>query len=503
MEGFTVGAILMASRRGTRHNSAMLLIPLPEGSNWRRPPPVTLALILLNVLVFLAYQSGDSAREERLKREYFSSSLPALELPAYQVKLEREHPELQARLARAPREYLFVRMESDAEFMRELRGGRIVTESNPAYAQWRADRARVDGIEATLSFRRFGFTPADARPATWITSLFLHGDLMHLAGNMVFLFILGVAVELPLGAFWFLSLYLLSGLAGNAMQWAVDPSSSVPSVGASGAISGLMGMFAVVFGMRPVRFFYWLVFVFGFRALRGLAVLPLWIGWEVLQYLTDRGSHVGYMAHAGGLVAGAFFGAVVRHRLAAARVERFHEQREEEAGVKADYERARMLAAKLDYAGANTVFARLAQRIPDDIEMLKQWHAIARRTPASDHYHQACGAILGLRRPDAPTRAWQAQVLAEYVQRAGQAPRIAPAALARVAHTFTMADRTADAQVAVDLLFKVAPDDKHLPAIWNALAKALSQPGADAASLAQAKRYRTLIATRARAAAAP
>jgi membrane associated rhomboid family serine protease len=477
----------------------MLLVPIPEGVDWRRPAPVTLALILLNVLVFFGYQSGDTTRIERVRDAYFATSLPALELPVYRQRLASTDPETARKLEQAPREYLFMKMESDDAFMRELRAGAIVKPSNPAYARWREERAGVDALESKISFRRFGFIPADPRPATWLTSTFLHGGLMHLVGNMVFLFILGVAVEAPLGAGWFLALYLVSGVAGNAMQYAMDPSSTVPNVGASGAISGLMGLFAVVFGLRPVRFFYWLFVVFGFKALRGLAVLPLWIGWEILQYAVARGhSSVAYMAHAGGLAAGALTGAVVRHRLIAGRVERFHEQREGEATDRADYERAHALAQQLDYDGASKVFARLARRLPGDIPMIREWYTIARRTPHSPHYAFACNAVLALPKPDAAARRWQCEVLGEYARMGGAGSRLDLEALGRATRTLALCGHLAEAQAAADMLFKAAPHDKRLPSIWDALAKGFAQ-AEDGASQAQAKRYRTLIAVRAKA----
>jgi hypothetical protein len=284
---------------------------------------------------------------------------------------------------------------------------------------------------------------------------------------------------------------------------AVHPSSAVPLVGASGAISGVMGLFAVVFGLRRVRFFYWLFVVFGFKPLRGLLVLPLWIGWEVLQYFANRHSSIGYMAHAGGLMTGALFGAIVRHRVIAERVERFHEEREGEANDKADYEKARALAQKLDYSGASRIFAQLAKRLPDDTGMIRQWHAIARRTPQEAHYHAACSAVLAISKTDAKTRTWQLDAFREYQKFSGPAPRLDPASLSRGVRTFAAAGHLPEAQAAADMLFKIEPAHRHLPALWDMLAKAFAERTADPSSTAQAKRYRTLIAARAKAGTEP
>ncbi|MGZ5595252.1 MAG: rhomboid family intramembrane serine protease [Usitatibacter sp.] len=477
----------------------MLIVPIVEGLDWRRPPPVTVALILLNCLVFFLYQTGDASREAKALEAYAASSLPRLELPAFKERLRQTEPKLAPAIEKAGPAALVGRMESDQVFMRELRAGRIVTPQNPSYAQWKEDRARFDALAQKISFRRFGFIPADARPVTWIASMFLHGDLMHLLGNMVFLFIVGVAVESALGGFWYLLLYLAGGLAGDAMLYAVNPSSLLPTVGASGAISGLMGLFTVVFGLRKVNFFYWVIVFFGFRQMRGLVVLPIWIGWEIVQYATDKGSHVAYMAHAGGLMGGALLGLVVMKRFAGARVEQFHEEREQEAFDKAEYERARALVAKLDFKAASTVFARLAQRFPQEEALLRQWHAIAKSDTGSEAYHRSAGGILGLVKGDAALRAFQRQVFNEYLANARPAPRLEAQVLGSIGLQFARAGALAEAERAADMLFKQAPGEARLAVLWEALAHALDKsPGEE--STAKAKRYRALIGARSRAA---
>ena len=477
----------------------MLIVPIVEGLNWRRPPPVTIALILLNCAVFFFYQTGDAARETRAIKAYLGSTLPRLELPAFKERLRETQPTLAPHLDRVDPAILVARMAGDEGFMRELHAERVVTPQNPAYAQWKEDRTRFEALEGQVSYRRYGFTPADPRPATWITSMFLHGDLMHLAGNMVFLFIVGVAVESALGGFWYVLLYLAGGLAGDALHYLVHPMSTIPTVGASGAISGLMGLFTVVFGLRTVNFFYWVLVFFGFKPMRGIVVLPIWIGWELLQFMIDRHSSIAYMEHAGGLIGGAILGFFVLKRFAGARVEQFHGEREQEAFDKAEYERARALVAKLDFKSASTVFARLAQRFPDEAQLLREWHAIAKTDPASDAYHDAAGKILALQKSDSPQRAFQKQVFNEYFAKAKPAPRLEPRVLAGAGLAFARAGDLAEAEHAAEVLLKQAPGEPRLAVLWEALAHALGKAGADEASLKKAKRYRALMGAQARA----
>ncbi len=481
----------------------MLIVPVVEGLNWRRPPPVTLALIVLNCLVFFLYQAGDSAREERALRAYAESTLPALEMPAFEARLREKNPQLAERASNAPPQALVGLMESDEDFMRDLHAGLIVKPEHPKYAQWRADRARFEGLLAEVSYRKYGFTPAKPSVLTAFTSMFLHGSLMHLVGNMVFLFIVGVAVESAMGGSWYALLYVATGLAGDGLHMLVHPGSPVPSVGASGAISGLMGLFTVVFGLREVNFFYWLVFFFGFKPLRGIVVLPVWIAWELVQFFANRGSHVGYMAHAGGLISGALLGFVVMKRFSGRRVEAFHEQRAQEAFDKAEYERARTLAAKLDFKGAGTVFARLAERFPAEAELMKQWYAVAKSDPASDSFHGAVNHIMALPRPDAATRAFQRQVFADYLARAKPQPRFDPHALAAGGLVFARAGDIDDAERVAEILLKLAPAEPRLLALWEALAAALGESPGDGEKLRKAKRYRAMIGAQARAKRSP
>jgi membrane associated rhomboid family serine protease len=140
-----------------------------------------------------------------------------------------------------------------------------------------------------------------------LTSMFLHGSWMHLLGNMWFLYLFGNNVEDAMGGGRYLAFYLLSGLAAAALQVMTNPASAVPMVGASGAISGVMGGYLVlyprvrVFTLVPLGFFLTSV------------ALPAWlmlVYWLALQFLgglasiTREGGGVAFWAHVGGFVAG-------------------------------------------------------------------------------------------------------------------------------------------------------------------------------------------------------
>lgn len=141
---------------------------------------------------------------------------------------------------------------------------------------------------------------------TFVTSMFLHAGWMHLAGNMLFLWIFGDNLEDEMGHVGFLLFYLLTGVAAALGQMAPDTGSDVPMVGASGAIAGVMGGYLLMYPRAKVDvlfIFFVLVRVF---AIRAWIVLGVWFAIQIVSgYVTPADSGgVAYWAHAGGFLAG-------------------------------------------------------------------------------------------------------------------------------------------------------------------------------------------------------
>lgn len=155
------------------------------------------------------------------------------------------------------------------------------------------------------SYLAHGLIPTDLELPDLVSHQFLHGGIMHLVGNLVFLAVCGFAVEAAIGHWRFLAFYLLAGIAGGLAHALINTSSSQPLVGASGAISGVMAMYLAVFRFKRIEFFYWLFFLVGYIRAPALLILPFYIGKEIYSYLTDVDSSVAFMAHTGGFVAGA------------------------------------------------------------------------------------------------------------------------------------------------------------------------------------------------------
>jgi membrane associated rhomboid family serine protease len=156
------------------------------------------------------------------------------------------------------------------------------------------------------------FCTVDAEPINWATpilSIFLHGSWSHLIGNSLYLWVFGNNVEDSMGRGRFLGFYLLTGVIAAAAHIAVSPSSPVPTVGASGAISGIMGAYLLLYPRVAVRTYFPPIFIFRVPA---WSILIFWFGSQVLTGLPqlrpferDVSGGVAVWAHIGGFVAGA------------------------------------------------------------------------------------------------------------------------------------------------------------------------------------------------------
>jgi len=169
----------------------------------------------------------------------------------------------------------------------------------------------------------FGLIPARYSPSTLVglpasrtavpllVSMFLHGGWLHLLGNMLFLFVFGRSIEDRFGHFPFLLLYLISGVAAALVQIVVSPGSRVPTIGASGAIAGVLGAYFICYpGARittliPLFFFFWTVQVPAILLLGYWFLIQFIAGFQMLSIQTATAGGVAWWAHIGGFACGA------------------------------------------------------------------------------------------------------------------------------------------------------------------------------------------------------
>jgi membrane associated rhomboid family serine protease len=153
---------------------------------------------------------------------------------------------------------------------------------------------------------RYAYVPASPTLTSSFSSMFLHGGWMHLIGNMLFLWIFGDNVEARLGSFGYLLAYLATGLVGNLVHGFSDPTSAIPSLGASGAISGVEGLYVVAFPRNRVKVLLLFYYV-GVFFIRAPWVIGFWFVWnDLLPYVLGDATagDVAHGAHIGGLLSG-------------------------------------------------------------------------------------------------------------------------------------------------------------------------------------------------------
>lgn len=165
-------------------------------------------------------------------------------------------------------------------------------------------------------FEAFGFVPARFDLTlhgkidlyvlfTLFSSMFLHADILHILGNMVYLWVFGDNVEDSCGHLGYLVFYLLSGLAGGLLHYYSDPTSIIPSLGASGAISGVLAGYLVLFPIARIRVAvvgYW--GFFRIIRIRAFWMIGFWFLMQVFFVFIADTSGVAYWAHIGGFIAG-------------------------------------------------------------------------------------------------------------------------------------------------------------------------------------------------------
>jgi len=294
----------------------MLIIPLTGKLSWRNPPFITLAVILINCLIYFAFQSGDMQRLLEAEQYYFNSGLAAIELPEYIQYLEGSRGEGRTapRLEDLEEEELaryHIEIEKDYDFSKMLRNDRIITPQSPEYVNWKKLRRNYEQKLSRVVMLSYGFRPAYASLLSMLSHMFLHGSFGQLLGNMIFLWIVGVALELGCGRVVYTGIYIFGGLLAVILYWVVYMTNTMPLVGASGAIAGLMGAFTVLFGKKRVNIFYTLGFYFNYIKMPAIILLPIWLGKELFQQFFGEVSRVAYVAHIGGLIGGAILGLVV------------------------------------------------------------------------------------------------------------------------------------------------------------------------------------------------
>jgi membrane associated rhomboid family serine protease len=176
------------------------------------------------------------------------------------------------------------------------------------FYNWGAVPACIMG-EHSIRMQEFQVSCPDMPMIGLLSSTFLHGGLMHLGGNMLFLWIFGDNIELKFGRLRFLGIYLVWGIVAGLAHIAGDPNSPVPAVGASGAISGVLGAYLIMFPRARITTFIMMGFFMRMSHIPAKWFLPFWLIFQnILPFIVGGfgfgAGGVAYLAHIGGFVIG-------------------------------------------------------------------------------------------------------------------------------------------------------------------------------------------------------
>jgi membrane associated rhomboid family serine protease len=296
--------------------AAAVIIPLNhENMHGRRWPYVTIGIIALNAVVFLAthWTIDREVHEMGELREHIlllAAAHPDTPMNAAEQKLVESFRRSQAKTWELLSSDHRTPFDAWDVQMRAWAGPRCEEEMTLLGVQ-------LDQMQAESTLGRYAFYPSRRAPITYLTANFLHGGWMHLIFNMWFLWLAGAVLEDTWGRPLYAAFYLISGVAALWGYALVYPNGIIPVLGASGAIASLMGAFLVRFPKTKIQlgFFYWILRprLYRFKA-PAYAVLPLWLGMQLLSgTLAGESGGVAYWAHIGGFGFGLVMALILRY----------------------------------------------------------------------------------------------------------------------------------------------------------------------------------------------
>lgn len=298
----------------------MLLIPIGHDRQvTKRLPVITLTLIAFNIFVFVFTETVGT--QQNARKSLALKSLLEFAETHPEIKVTAQARERLSRVADLELEEIQSYIEQD-KLIKLIEGksseNQVLTLNDKAVLESESTRLSSAFVAAFDDFYgyKYGFVPAYHKGSfsNYFSCMFLHGGFLHILGNMLFLFLAGIAMEDAWGRGFYTLFYLAAGAAATATHAFTSPESKIYLVGASGAIAGLMGAFMVRYFKARIKFFYFVIFRAGTFKAPAYVMLPLWIALELKDTFTTSSSDSGgvaFWAHIGGFFFGAVVGAVV------------------------------------------------------------------------------------------------------------------------------------------------------------------------------------------------
>jgi membrane associated rhomboid family serine protease len=297
-----------------------MLIPIGhENMAARRWPVITIGLIVINTIVFLAtynsmHEHAPEMGQARAHIILLAAAHPELKMAPSSQKLvdgfSKQNP-TEWHTLQQPNHEVFDAWDAQMRLMDDPE--RLQSEMDSLTEQYAT-------LASDSITHKYAFVPGDTKPISYLTANFLHGGWLHLIGNMWFLWLAGFVLEDVWGRPLFITFYLVAGAAAMQFHAWTNVGSMVPSLGASGAVAGLMGAFLVRFPKMKIE----MAWIFGLISLMRRRVyrfkaaaywlLPIWLGMEILYGgLMGSSGGVAHWAHVGGFLFGVLAALAIQH----------------------------------------------------------------------------------------------------------------------------------------------------------------------------------------------
>jgi membrane associated rhomboid family serine protease len=418
----------------------MFIDPLKKIDH-KRLPLVTLTLLLANLCVYLFWQLDDQTELARILDFYQESGLYEYEKARYADYFEarNETPvRINTELAVADEDSVweqFVRIQTDPLFLQWLQNGKAMEEEGKEVYRWRVKRSVMINRYQAITMVEYGLQTGRWSGFNHFSHMFLHAGVIHLLGSLLFLGLVGLMVENLLGRGTFLGLYIASGFVAAGFDLLLNPGSLIPGVGASGAISGVLGIGVVLFGSRKIPVFNSSNPSSYALAMPLFMILPLWIANELVQLALYPPSIIHTLSHFGGLATGAALVVLLKQGHWLFNVQVFNDQQKSPvlqsklADVEALYQAKR-------YRKALSILRRLYHKGYREREVITLYYRCSRVWPDSRDFHRTARAIFLLTERDKQTAELIREIYHDYVSLAQPGPRFNEEMLYRLAERF-------------------------------------------------------------------
>ena len=376
-----------------------MLVPIGhENMSARRWPVITLGLILLNFGIFLSTHWVMERQGSQLGQVRAHILILAAIHP--QLLLTPEVRELVTDFQNRDRDDWTNIQHPNSEVIDDEWAARMRRLDDPAALQAEMDSfaGQYSQLMASSIDQHYAFVAAHPRPITYLTSTFLHGGWWHLIGNMWFLWLAGFVLEDAWGRPLYLLVYLTAGAFACQFDAWANPGSIVSSLGASGAVAGLMGAFLVRFPKMKIRMMWFFdlgLFPFSRFWMRAYWLLPIWVLTEI-NYGMGRGDGIGHWAHVGGFLFGGITAVALRY---SGLEHTLNQAIEEKVAWTPDPEitQAGDLMEQGKFAEAATILNNYLTAKPDSVEAWSLLRAAHWQRSDIQAYREATVTLCGLR----------------------------------------------------------------------------------------------------------